>query len=171
MFNINYSKVYMSIVIYYLEMNSVDELIGKDDPLGLVVTEAEINEFRVNKFLYRLIGEQWQWEDKLPCSDAQWTEYVNDPHLRTWIAYYKGSIAGYFELLSDGQGTTEIIYFGLAPDFIGKGFGGYLLTQAILNAWSIPSTQRVFVHTCSLDHASALNNYKARGFKLYKTES
>ncbi|PKG38663.1 GNAT family N-acetyltransferase [Psychromonas sp. Urea-02u-13] len=161
----------MSIITYYLQMNSVDELIGKEASLGLVINEAKINEFRVNKFLYQLVGEQWQWQDKLSESDAQWEAYVSDPNLRTWIAYYQGSIAGYFELQSDGQGTTEIMYFGLAPHFIGKGFGGYLLSQAILNAWSMTGTNRVFVHTCSLDHASALANYKARGFKLYQSES
>jgi GNAT superfamily N-acetyltransferase len=115
------------------------------------------------------VGEQWQWQDKLTESDAQWETYVSDPNLRTWIAYYQGSIAGYFELKSDGQGTTEIMYFGLAPNFIGKGFGGYLLSQAILNAWAMTGTNRVFVHTCSLDHTSALANYKARGFKLYNS--
>jgi GNAT superfamily N-acetyltransferase len=159
----------MNTIIYYLQMNSVDELIGKEASLGLVINEAEINQFRVNKFLYQLVGEQWQWQDKLTESDAQWETYVSDPNLRTWIAYYQGSIAGYFELKSDGQGTTEIMYFGLAPNFIGKGFGGYLLSQAILNAWAMTGTNRVFVHTCSLDHTSALANYKARGFKLYNS--
>jgi len=157
-------------IIYYLEMDSIDELNEKQDSLGLVVTEAEIDDFRVNRFLYQLVGEQWQWQDKLTLSDAQWVDYVNDPNMRTWVAYYKGSIAGYFELQSDSLGVTEIVYFGLAPNFIGKGFGGYLLSQAIINAWKMADTKRVFVHTCSLDHASALANYKARGFKLYKTE-
>lgn len=160
----------MSTIIYYLEMNSPDELAAKNEALGLVVTEAEIDEFRLNKFLYCLVGEQWQWQDKLPLSNEQWADYVSNPNLRTWVAYFQGSIAGYFELQSDAQGTTEIMYFGLAAQFIGKGFGGYLLSQAILKAWEIAGTKRVFVHTCSLDHASALANYKARGFKLYKTE-
>jgi len=157
-------------IIYYLEMNSIDELNEKKNSLGLIVEEAKLNEFRVNKFLYQLVGEQWLWQDKLSLSDKQWMDYVNNPNLRTWVAYYQGTIAGYFELQSDGQGTTEIVYFGLAPNFIGQGFGGYLLSQAIINAWNMADTQRVFVHTCSLDHASALANYKARGFKLYKTE-
>ena len=51
-----------------------------------------------------------------------------------------------------------------------RGLGGFLLSQAIKNAWDIASTKRVYVHTCTLDHASALSNYKARGFKVYKTE-
>lgn len=160
----------MSVAIYYLEMNSPEQLNGKDDALGLQIVEAEINEFRLNKFLYQLIGEQWQWNDKLSLSDEDWQQYVASSSLRTWVAYYRGSIAGYFELKSDEEGNTEIMYFGLAPSFIGKGFGGYLLSQAIKNAWAMPNTKRVWVHTCTLDHPSALLNYQSRGFKLYKTE-
>ena len=167
----NRYKVAMSMITYYLQMNSANELNKKQDSLGLVVTEAQIDEFRLNKFLYQLVGEQWQWHDKLEQSDEQWQQYVEDSRLRTWVAYYQGSIAGYFELKTDELGTTEIMYFGLAPNFIGKGFGGYLLSQAILNAWEMQNTKRVFVHTCSLDHTSALANYKARGMNVYKEVS
>ena len=154
--------------MYYLEMNTPEELIKKKDACGLTIVEAKINEFRFNKFLYQLIGEQWEWVDKLSLSDNEWEAYVESPDLRTWVAYYEGAIAGYFELNTNESGDTEIAYFGLAPNFIGKGLGGYLLSQAISNAWEIAETKRVWVHTCSLDHDSALSNYKARGLKLYK---
>lgn len=158
------------ITTYHLEMKSISELNEKCDSNGLRVVEAEIDEFRLNKFLYQYIGEPWKWTDKLSQSDSEWEEYVLSPNLRTWVAYFRGAIAGYFELLVKGS-TTEIAYFGLALRFIGKGFGGYLLSQAIKQAWNIKSTKRVYVHTCTLDHASALSNYEARGFKVYKTES
>lgn len=161
----------MSVITYYLEMNSAEELKAKKESLGLVVSEAQINEFRLNKFLYQLVGEQWLWHDKLTQSDEQWQQYVEDKNLRTWVAYYQGSIAGYFELKNDGVDCTEIAYFGLAPNFIGKGLGGYMLSQAINKAWDMCNTERVIVNTCSLDHASALANYKARGFKVYKEVS
>ncbi|GAW97207.1 MULTISPECIES: GNAT family N-acetyltransferase [Colwellia] len=160
----------MKVRTYYLEMNTPEELIEKTDPRGLAIVEAKINEFRFNKFLYQLIGEQWAWVDKLSLPEAEWEAYVENPDLRTWVAYYEGTIAGYFELNTNESGDTEIAYFGLAPNFIGKGFGGYLLSQAISNAWKITKTKRVWVHTCSLDHDSALSNYKARGLKLYKQE-
>mgnify|MGYP001605807776 FL=1 len=64
----------------------------------------------------------------------------------------------------------EIAYFGLAEDFIGRGFGGYLLTRAIESAWAWEGTRRVWVHTCTLDHPSALNNYMSRGMQIYKKE-
>lgn len=160
----------MSMTVYYLEMSSVDQLNEKKEALGLQIIEAELDEFRLNKFLYQLVGEQWEWEDKLTLSDEEWEKEINSPNLRTWVAYYRGTIAGYFELRNDDEGNTEIVYFGLAPNFIGKGFGGYMLSQAIKHAWAVPNTKRVWVHTCSLDHPSALLNYQARGFKLYKTQ-
>ena len=78
-------------------------------------------------------------------------------------------MAGYFELF-EREHEVEIIYFGLAPSFIGKGFGGALLTRALEEAWRM-NPNRVWVHTCTLDHAAALSNYKARGMVVYKTET
>lgn len=159
------------VTIFYLEMNTEDELNAVESSNGLSVVEAEIDNFRLNKFLYQYVGEPWQWTDKLKLSDDEWRQYVDNPGIRTWVAYYRGSIAGYFELSQTENGDVEIMYFGLAADFIGKGFGGYLLSEAIKRAWSLEGVSRVWVHTCTLDHPSALKNYQARGFKIYKEET
>ena len=87
-------------------------------------------------------------------------------------AYYDGSLAGYYELRRDDEGGVEIAYFGLLPGFIGRGLGGALLTSAIEDAWrTTSSVSRVWVHTCTLDHPSALGNYQARGMVIYKQET
>lgn len=156
--------------IYYLEMTEPEQLLAKPAVQGLAVKEAKIKEYRFNRFLYELVGEAWQWFDKKNDTDAQWQAYSEADNLRTWVAYYEGTIAGYFELQSADNGDVEIKYFGLAPAFIGKGFGGYLLSYAIQQAWVECQAKRVWVHTCSLDHPSALANYKARGMRLYKQE-
>jgi len=65
---------------------------------------------------------------------------------------------------------VEILYFGLAEAFFGQGFGGPLLTHALQSAWAWPGTTKVWVHTCSLDHPSALANYQARGLRIYREE-
>ena len=158
------------VVIYHLEMNSKSQLNEKNDSKGLIVTEAEIDSYQLNRFLYEYIGSPWGWTDKLSDSDSKWKNYVENPNLRTWVAYFKGTIAGYFELYTNNDGTTEIVYFGLTKRFIGKGFGGYLLSCAIKQAWNIEKTKRIYVHTCTLDHPSALENYQSRGFKIYKSE-
>jgi GNAT superfamily N-acetyltransferase len=155
---------------YYLEMNSLEELSQSSKPAGFELIEAENKEFRVNRFLYQLIGEQWQWQDKLCLSDEEWQEYAESDKVRTWIAYNKGSIAGYYELQKQDAGNVEIVYFGLAPNYIGQGFGGYLLFHALQSAWNWGETTRVWVHTCTDDHDNALRNYQSRGMNVYKTE-
>ena len=64
---------------------------------------------------------------------------------------------------------VEIAYFGLLEEFHNKKLGSYLLTEAIKNSFK-ENINRVWVHTCSLDHKNALNNYIARGMKIFKTE-
>ncbi|PWJ39299.1 GNAT family N-acetyltransferase [Sediminitomix flava] len=158
------------VTIYYLEMHAASELNAKTDAKGLEIRECVVKQFQYNKFLYQLIGGIWDWTDKLSESDEEWKAYAEADNLRTWVAYQEGSPAGYFELQMQEEGNVEIRYFGLAEKFLGKGLGGFFLSEALKKAWEWEGAKRVWVHTCSLDHPSALNNYKARGMKLYKTE-
>ena len=89
----------------------------------------------------------------------------------TYVAHFDGQEVGYFELESQKGGDVEIVYFGLLPDFIGRGLGGALLSAAVERAWEITDTRRVWVHTCTEDHKHALDNYRQRGFILFKTEN
>ena len=111
---------------YYLEMTSASALKEKGDLGGLQVQECEHKSFRYNKFLYQLVGATWSWSDKLSWSDEQWMEHAEKDNFRTWVAYYKGSPAGYYELQKQTSGNVEIEYFGLAPGFIGKGYGRWI---------------------------------------------
>ncbi|HUE91596.1 GNAT family N-acetyltransferase [Pseudomonas sp.] len=160
----------MSYTTYYLEMHNSEQIRAKPLPADLSVVECAHKQFQLNRFLYQLVGEAWQWTEKLEWSDAQWRELIKQPNHRTWVAYHQGAIAGYYELLRDAEGAVEILYFGLAEAFFGQGFGGPLLTHALQSAWAWPSTTRVWVHTCTLDHPSALANYQARGLQIYREE-
>ena len=158
------------VTIYYLEMMAPEFLNAKTDARGLEVIEAEIKQYQFNRFLYQFVGKPWQWTDKLSLTNEQWQDYAENDNLRTWVAYYKGAIAGYYELHKQDD-TTEIAYFGLAQKFIGKGFGGYLLSHAIQSAWGWGNTNRVCVNSCTKDHPSAIKNYIARGMKIYRQET
>ncbi|OHU90223.1 MULTISPECIES: GNAT family N-acetyltransferase [Pseudoalteromonas] len=155
---------------YYLEMLSEQAFTPSPIPAPLTITEVELAQPQFNQFLYALVGKQWQWTDKLSFSTEQWRSHIECNHIRTWVAYVQGAIAGYYELSMQNNGHVEIAYFGLTPDFIGKGYGGALLSHAINTAWSLTTTKRLWVHTCDLDHPSALKNYQSRGFSIYKTE-
>ena len=98
-------------------------------------------------------------------------DYVSNKNVKTYVFKFKDDLAGFFELISHGEKKeVEIAYFGLLEEFQNKKLGSYLLSQAILKSFN-GSTERVWVHTCSLDHKNALKNYIARGMKIFKTET
>ncbi len=156
---------------YYLEMMSATELRPKPLPAELQIIECEVPQPELNRFLYQLVGRQWEWSDLDTWSIADWQALVEQPCHRTWVAYYKGAIAGYYELHQAADFNVEIRYFGLAPQFLSRGFGGPLLSHAIESAWAWPETRRAWVHTCTLDHPAALANYQARGFRIFRQET
>ena len=161
----------MTVTITYLEMLSPGSLKPKRcADLRFCVREATVKQWEYNRFLYLLVGRDWFWNDKRGWTERQWREYAESDRLRTFVAYYDGSVAGYYEMRSDNIGGVEIAIFGLAPRFIGRGFGGVLLTSALEEAWRT-QPNRVWLHTCTLDHPAALLNYQARGMTIYKVET
>jgi GNAT superfamily N-acetyltransferase len=161
----------IDVTTTYLEMHSKDELKPKHTTLPAEAKKVEIPLPEFNRFLYATVGRDWYWYDRLAWSYAQWKEWVDRPELQTWVLYVQGTPAGYFELEKQSN-DVNIAYFGLLPQFIGKGLGGYFLSVAVERAWAF-GAKRVTLNTCTLDHESALANYLARGFKIYnqKTES
>ena len=155
----------------YLEINSLLDLKeGKkpstDYSLDLI---GSIN-FQLNKFFYKNIGKKHKWIDRLVWTEAQWIDYVSNKNIETYVFKFKSDLAGFFELISHSEKQeVEIAYFGLLEEFQNKKLGSYLLSQAIQKSFK-RSINRVWLHTCSLDHKNALNNYIARGMKIFKTE-
>lgn len=155
---------------FYLEMTSSAELREKPSRPDLQIVECELPQPELNRFLYALVGKAWDWTDLSRWSDDQWRALVEQEGHRTWVAYHRGAIAGYYELYRPDGRNVEIRYFGLAAAFMGLGFGGPLLSHALRSAWNWPGTERVWVHTCTLDHPAALANYQARGLRVYRQE-
>ena len=121
--------------------------------------------------LYKEVGEQWYWHDRLEWTDEELAQHLAAPNVGVWELLVGDDSAGYFELQSHDDGSVEIVYFGLVPTFIGRGLGGFMLTRAVEEAWSLTSNHaRVWLHTCTLDSPNALPGYKARGFREFKTQ-
>ena len=160
------------VTTWSLEMLDRAQLRPSPPPSQEVtLIRAELPSPDLGRFLYTAVGGDWHWVDRLDWTYVQWQERLSRPGVETWVAYVCGTPAGYFELdLQDGDQGVEIAYFGLMPQFIGRGLGGWLLTKAIEQAWEMGAT-RVWVHTCTLDGPSALANYKARGMRVFKTET
>jgi GNAT superfamily N-acetyltransferase len=150
-----------------------------DDPAQLRATQFRDASVRLERRspcpvplyrqLYRDVGESWFWHDRLDWSDEDLARHLAAPNVGFWELLVGGESAGYFELQRHDDGSVEILYFGLAPRFIGRGLGGAMLTRAVEEAWAM-GAERVWLHTCTLDSERALPGYKARGFREYKTE-
>ena len=156
----------------YLEIKSLKDLQDSyypSDEYKIQIVEP-VN-FQLNKFFYKNIGKSHNWVDRLAWSQKQWVEYVSNKKVRTYTLKVKGDLAGYFELIfHQDSDEVEIAYLGLLKEYQNKKLGSYILSAAIKNSF-INNPKRVWVHTCSLDHKNALNNYIARGMRVFKTET
>ena len=156
----------------YLEINTLKELkevkkISENYSLSL----SNPSNFQLNKFFYKNVGRKHQWVDRLIWTDNQWIDYVSSKNVKTYIFKKKKDLAGFFELIShEEKKEIEIAYFGLLEEFQNKKLGSFLLSEAIKKSF-LNNINRVWLHTCSLDHENALNNYIARGMKIFKTET
>jgi GNAT superfamily N-acetyltransferase len=154
----------------YLEMTDPSALDGAPAPdAGAIVERADDAPPSLWRYLYTEVGRPYHWVDRLAWTDDEVAAYLSDPALELWVLRVNGEAGGYFELLRHADGAVEIAYFGLLPAFVGRGLGKFLLTQAVQRAWA-RGAARVWLHTSSLDHSSALPNYLARGFSIWKQE-
>jgi ribosomal protein S18 acetylase RimI-like enzyme len=156
----------------YLQINSIqdlNEVVGSSEDYSLNLLEPI--DFQLNKFFYKNIGKKHKWVDRLVWTENQWIDYVSSEKVKTYVFKYNNDLAGFFELIfHTKKKEVEIAYFGLLEEFQNKKLGSYLLSQAIKKSFE-ENINRVWVHTCSLDHKYALNNYIARGMKIFKTET
>ena len=156
----------------YLEITSLkdlrDSFYNSDEYAVEIVNPVD---FQLNKFFYKNIGKSHNWVDRLVWTQKQWVEYVSNKKVHTYILKVKDDLAGYFELIfHQDLEEVEIAYLGLLREYQNQKLGSYILSAAIKKSF-VNNPKRVWVHTCSLDHKNALNNYIARGMKIFKTET
>ena len=155
----------------YLEINSLKDLKETTrafDDYSIVLLNP-VN-FQLNKFFYKNIGKKHRWVDRLIWSEQQWIDYVSNSKVKTYVLKYKDDLVGFFELIFHFENKeVELAYFGILEDYQNKKLGSFLLSEAIKKSFN-ENIDRVWLHTCSLDHENALKNYLARGMKIFKSE-
>ena len=155
----------------YLEINSLENLnqgTKPSDDYSLNLLDP-IN-FQLNKFFYKNIGNKHKWMDRLIWTEEQWIDYVSSENVKTYILKFKEDLVGFFELIYHQEKyEVEIAYLGILEEYHNKKLGSYLLSEAIKESFK-NKINRVWVHTCTLDHKNALKNYMTRGMKIFKTE-
>jgi ribosomal protein S18 acetylase RimI-like enzyme len=155
----------------YLEISSINDLNEGNKPsedyfLNLI---DPIN-FQLNKFFYKSIGKKHKWVDRLIWNEQKWIDYVSSEKVKTYVLKNKDDLVGFFELIFHFEKKeVEIAYFGILEEYQNKKLGSFLLSEAIKKSFD-QKINRVWLHTCSLDHKNALNNYIARGMKIFKSE-
>jgi len=155
---------------FFLELLSIKDLkFSKCLERNLLIKKENNFNKDLPKFLYKEIGKDYNWKDRLYWSDNEWIRLILDPNYELYTIFKNKDLVGYYELISGEHKNFEIAYFGIFKEYFGKKIGGHLLCHAIENSFS-KGAIRVWVHTCTLDHPNALKNYMARGMKIFKSE-
>lgn len=155
--------------VTYLQMFAPPAYGPPAPPASVQVMHADQPTAAFYRFLYGTVGKPWQWYERLKLNDAELVAVVQSPSVEIQVLYAAGVPAGYVEMVSEPGNEIEIAYFGLMPEFIGKGLGRFFLRWTLTHAWS-REPSRVWLHTCSLDHEGALPNYRSAGLVPYRQE-
>ncbi|WP_076068456.1 GNAT family N-acetyltransferase [Sphingomonas montana] len=115
--------------------------------------------------LFARVGTPWLWYSRLAMDDARLAAILADRQVAVHAVIDPAGIeVGMLELDHSLTGTCRIAYFGFIPELAGRGHGRWLMAHALTLGWR-PDTQRMLVHTCTLDHPRALGFYRAQGFR------
>jgi len=160
------------ILRHYLEIKSFNDLKSiKKTSDNYFLDLVNPKDFQINKFFYKQIGKKYNWFDRLVWNDKNWINYISNENIFTYVLKYNNELIGFSELIIDKKKQEiEIAYLGIFEEYFGKKLGGLLLTEVIKKCFTF-NIERVWVHTCSLDHKNALKNYLSRGMKIFKTEA
>ena len=155
----------------FLELRDIKKLKFNSSKENKLLIKKIKPDFQLNKFFYKHVGKKHRWIDRLSWTDEKWINFISNKNLETYVISESDDLIGFFELLYNPDlNETEISYFGLLEEYIGKGIGGYALSEAIKKSFE-KDIKRVWLHTCTLDHPNALKNYIARGMKVFRKEN
>ena len=156
----------------YLEINSLEDLNQGSKPSDdYSLNLLDPTNFQLNKFFYKNIGKKHNWVDRLIWTEEKWIDYVTSNKVKTFVLKFKDNFVGFFELIyHEEKKEVEIAYLGILEEYQNKQLGSYILSEAIKESFK-NKIDRVWVHTCTLDHRNALKNYITRGMKIFKTET
>jgi GNAT superfamily N-acetyltransferase len=160
----------LPVIVTYLEMTGRPHGPGHPLPARkLALLRAERPTLSYYRYLYTAVGSPWLWADRLRMGDDRLIERLRDPRTEIYVLYHAGVPAGFAELFRRDPAKTELVYFGLMPEFIGQGIGPWFLDAIIDIAWQAEPA-RLTVETCTLDHPKALALYQRAGFVPYRRE-
>lgn len=120
--------------------------------------------------IYKAVGGKYNWFDRLLMPAESLRSVLEAATTHIYFLMKDDEPAGFVELNTAVEGEVEIVYFGIAAQFTGLKAGSPFLLWAVNRAWEEP-VERVWLHTCDLDHPAALPLYQKAGFVVYKEET
>lgn len=160
----------VQVIVTSLEVSEAAEVVSADRPAGAECEVVHDPRPDLSREMYLSVGADWHWVDRRDWPMERWREWVDRPEHHLLLCRVDGTIAGYAELEQQSSGDVEIAYFGLLPGRAGGGLGRWWLACVLAHAWTLPGTQRVWVHTCDLDSPAALPTYVGRGMRPFATQ-
>ncbi|HTK80444.1 MAG TPA: GNAT family N-acetyltransferase [Rhizomicrobium sp.] len=156
-------------VVTFLEMKAKPSLIAPLPKGKVAILRAEHPPMHFYRYLYDTIGREYYWVDRKKVDDAALAAILQDPKVELYVMHVDGCPAGMAELDFRSEDTGNLAYFGLMPEYLGRGLGFFFLRQSIEIAWAKPIS-KFLVNTCTLDHPRALPLYQRAGFVPYSRE-
>ncbi|SDF72348.1 N-acetylglutamate synthase, GNAT family [Limimonas halophila] len=161
----------LQATITHLEMRHPPTHPPPHAPAGkrVALMRAERPTVSFYRFLYNTVGEQWLWWERRTLSDDVLARIIQDERSEIYVLYVDGSPAGFAELEHWRPPMVNLAYIGLLPEYIGQGFGRYLLGNVIDLAWQ-NEISKLTVSTNTLDHHRAISLYQRMGFEPVSQE-
>ncbi len=158
------------MTVTFLAMEAKPSALPPPQPRGKVALLRAVNPpVHFYRYLYDTVGDAYYWVDRRKLTDEQLATIIQHPQVELYVLYADGCPAGLAELDLRDPAASQLAYFGLMPEFVGKRLGYFFLYHACMNAWAHPIS-RLLVNTCTLDHPRALPLYQRLGFVPYSRE-
>jgi len=119
--------------------------------------------------LYLRVGGEWMWYGRIKMSDSALAAKIQSSGVDVYALVHEGHDEGLLELDFREAGVCEISMFGVTSNLLGMGAGRWLMNRTLELAWS-RDVVRVWLHTCTFDHPSALAFYQRSGFRPFRRQ-
>ena len=156
----------LATVVTFLEMLQRPDLGAERPGPAFALRHVERAEPPWYRDVFRRVGGDYLWTSRLTLHDDALRAALSDPRVELYALEAGGADEGILELDFRIEGECEVAFFGVTRALVGSGAGSWLMRRAIDIAWERP-IRSFWLHTCDLDHPSALGFYRKFGFVPY----